>query len=85
MNRILKIACLVGYALGIAGLFGIVHGPLARAGEILSILLLGIHALELLYAFRFLGRYRGPFAASIVLSLLFGVLHWAPLARQTRV
>lgn len=82
MSLVLKIACLVAYSLGIGAMLGLVHGPLASAGEILSIALLGIHALELLFAFRFLGRYRGPFAVSLVLSLLFGVLHWAPLARQ---
>jgi hypothetical protein len=84
MSLVMKFACLVAYALGIAGLLGLIHGPLANAGEILSIALLGIHALELLFAFRYLGRYRGPFAVSVALSLLFGVLHWAPLARQTR-
>ena len=84
MTLVMKIACLVAYALGLAGLSGLVHGPLASAGEILSIVLLGVHALELLFAFRFLGRYRGPFALSVVLSLLFGVLHWAPLARQSK-
>ncbi len=84
MSLVMKIACLAAYALGLAGVFGLVHGPLASAGEILSIALLGIHALELLFAFRFLGRYRGGMAASVVLALLFGVLHWAPLARQPK-
>ena len=26
--------------------------------------------------------YRGPLAASVVLTLLFGLLHWKPLADQ---
>jgi hypothetical protein len=84
MSLVFKFLCLVAYAVGIAGLLGLIHGPLASAGEILSIALLGIHALELLFAFRYLDRYRGPLALSVVLSLLFGVLHWAPLARPAR-
>ena len=84
MFLVMKLACLAAYALGIAAWLGLVHGPLASMGAILAIALLGIHALELLYALKFLGRRRGPLAVSVVLALLFGVLHWGPLARQTR-
>lgn len=84
MSLVIRIACLVAYALGLAGLVGLIHGPWARAGEILSIALLGVHALELLYAFKFLRRYRGPMAVSVLLALLFGILHWAPLARGNK-
>ena len=84
MSLVMKIACLVVYALGVAGVVGLVHGPLASGGEILSIVLLGVHALELLFAFRFLHRHKGSMGASVLLALLFGVLHWAPLARQPR-
>ena len=84
MNLAMRIACLAAYALGIAALAGLTHGPLAAAGGILSIALLGIHALELLFAFRFLDRYKGSMGMSVVLALLFGVLHWAPLARQPK-
>jgi hypothetical protein len=82
MSLFMKIACLVVYGLGLAGLVGLVHGPAAFIGEIFAIGLLGLHAFELLFAFRFLHRHRGSMAASIALALLFGVLHWAPLARQ---
>jgi uncharacterized protein YhhL (DUF1145 family) len=84
MTLAMKIACLAAYALGIAGLLGLIHGPLAAAAGIVSIALLGVHALELLYAFRFLHRHPGSMAASVALALLFGVLHWAPLARQAK-
>jgi hypothetical protein len=83
MSLVIKLACLVVYALGLAGVAGLIHGPWASAGEILSIALLGIHALELLYAFRFLHRHRGSMAASVLLALLFGILHWGPLARRS--
>ena len=84
MTLAMKFACLVAYALGIAGVAGLIHGPLASAGEIVSILLLGVHALELLFAFRFLHRHPGSMGTSVLLALLFGVLHWAPLARQPK-
>ena len=84
MNIVMRIACLVAYALGIAAFAGLIHGPLASAAAIVTIALIGLHALELLYAFRFLHRYRGSMGMSVVLALLFGVLHWAPLARQPK-
>ena len=84
MSLVMKFACIVVYALGIAGVVGLVRGPLASAGEILSIVLLGVHALELLFAFKFLHRHKGSMGASVLLALLFGVLHWAPLARRPR-
>jgi len=82
MSLIMKIACLAVYALGLAGALGLVHGTAAALGGIVSIALLGIHALELLFAFRYLHRYQGAMGVSILLAMLFGVLHWAPLARQ---
>jgi hypothetical protein len=82
MTLAMKIACLVAYALGTAALAGLIHGPLASAAAIVTIALLGLHALELLYAFKFLHRHRGSMGVSVLLALLFGVLHWAPLARQ---
>jgi len=85
MTLLMKIACLVAYALGIAALLGLIHGPLAAAAAIVTIALLGLHALELLYAFKFLHRHRGSMGMSVLLALLFGVLHWAPLARQPKV
>ncbi len=84
MSLAMKIACVVAYVLGAAALLGLIHGPLAAAASIVTIALLGIHALELLYAFRFLHRYPGPMGVSVLLALLFGVLHWAPLARQPK-
>jgi uncharacterized protein YhhL (DUF1145 family) len=84
MNLVMRIGCLLAYALGIAAFTGLIHGPLAAAAAIVTIALVGLHALELLFAYRFLHRYKGSMAASVVLALLFGVLHWAPLARQPK-
>jgi len=84
MNLAMRIACVVAYLLGAAALGGLLHGPVAAVAAIVTIALVGLHALELLYAWRFLHRYRGSMGASVALALLFGVLHWAPLARQRR-
>jgi len=84
MNLAMRIGCLLAYALGIAAFAGLIHGPLAAAAAIVTIALVGLHALELLFAYRFLHRYKGPMGVSVVLALLFGVLHWAPLARQPK-
>jgi hypothetical protein len=84
MNLVMRIGCLVAYALDVAAFAGLIHGPVAAAAAIVTITLLGLHALELLYAFRFLHRYRGSMGVSVALALLFGVLHWAPLARQPK-
>ena len=32
--------------------------------------------------FKHVRLYRGPLAASVVLTLLFGLLHWKPMADQ---
>jgi hypothetical protein len=46
-----------------------------------ALVLLLIHALEVLFAFKHVRLYKGPLAISVVLTLLFGLLHWRPLAR----
>ena len=43
-----------------------------------------MHSVELLLMFKHVRLYRGPLAVSMLLTLLFGVLHWMPLARKAR-
>jgi uncharacterized protein YhhL (DUF1145 family) len=81
MFAVMKLGCLVIYALALAALAGLFRAPLARDLELLGAGFLVVHALELPFAFRVLRRYAGPLAASVLLALLFGVLHWKPLAR----
>ena len=47
-----------------------------------ALILLAAHTLELLFAFKSVQRYRGPLIDSIALTLLFGLLHWKPLAKN---
>ena len=76
---ILKLACLATYALALASLAGLLPaGAFVHVRQIAAILL-GLHALELVFLFRHVRLYRGPLAASVALTLLFGLLHWKPL------
>lgn len=49
----------------------------------ISLILLAIHAVETAVMFRHVKKYPGPLGTSILLSLLFGLLHWLPLSRRT--
>ena len=42
--------------------------------------MLAVHAVELAVMFKHVKRYPGPLAISILLTMLFGLLHWKPLA-----
>lgn len=77
---ILKAACLASYAFALAGLAGSLPGGLAGTMQTIAALMLIIHALKLLVMFRHVRLYPGALAVSVVLTLLFGLLHWQPLA-----
>lgn len=78
----LKAACLVAYLLALAGLAGLLPAALAATVQQLALVLLLIHAVELLVVFKYVRLYRGSLAASVLLTLLFGLLHWRPLAKE---
>lgn len=50
--------------------------------RIAALVLLAAHALEILVALKSIKRYPGPLIDSLALTLLFGFLHWKPLARK---
>ena len=80
MNPFLKTLLLATYALAIASLLlplPFDAGPMLRR---VSLILLAVHLLELVFVFRHVRLYKGPLGTSIVLTLLFGLLHWKPLA-----
>ena len=82
MISLLKGVCLALYLLALAGTLielPVTIAPTVRYG---ALVLLGAHALEVLVAFRAVRRYRGPLPVSVALTLLFGFLHWIPLARE---
>lgn len=56
-------------------------GPILQR---ISLALIAIHAIETLVAFKYVKAYDGPLGKSVALSLLYGLLHWLPIARRVR-
>lgn len=82
MNNFSKSVCLMIYALAIASFavsFPDLVTTIVRYG---ALLLLVAHAVEVVVCFKYLKLYQGPIAVSIGLTLLFGLLHWKPLANM---
>lgn len=82
MYTFLKGSCLAIYLLAIVGSFAAPASGVTAALQIVAIILLAGHLLEVLVAFKSIKRYRGPLVDSIGLTLLFGFLHWKPLTRN---
>jgi hypothetical protein len=83
-TTVLKAICLAIFASGLAALAGWVPDTVPLNLPRIAAILLAIHALELVFAFKHVRRYPGPLAASVLLTLLFGLLHWKPLADAAR-
>lgn len=79
--NVLKAACLGAYLLALASLAGWLPVGMASTVQRLALLLLLIHAVELVVMFKHVRLYRGSLATSVLLTLLFGLLHWRPLAK----
>lgn len=80
----IKLSCPLLYGTALAGWAAVWSGDLASATQIVAVLILAVHAVEVLIAFRYVRLYRGPLAMSVMLTLLFGLLHLRPLERQAR-
>lgn len=84
MNTFLK-ANLIGlYLLAIASL--LVDLPWGSGPWIqrVTLIILAAHAAETLIFLRHVKAYRGPLVVSIGLSLLYGLLHWFPIAQSMK-
>lgn len=84
MNATLKASCLAIYLLAVIGAFTPLPYDATSALQSVAAILLGLHVLELLAAFKSVRRYPGPLIDSVALTLLFGLLHWLPLAKAAR-
>jgi hypothetical protein len=82
MSNALKASCLVVYLLAVVGAFGVLRPGIASAVLWLAVILLVLHVVEVLVAFKFVKRHPGPLVDSVGLTLLFGFLHWMPLSRR---
>ncbi|CAJ0780078.1 hypothetical protein LMG19083_00617 [Ralstonia psammae] len=48
--------------------------------RIVALALLAVHLLEVVLCFRKVALHKGPLLDSVLLTLLFGFLHWKPMA-----
>lgn len=80
ISLIIKLALLALYVAALAGLAGMLPSGLAGRVQNIALIILAIHVIEMAVMFRHVKRYRGPLAVSMLLTLLFGLLHWKPLA-----
>lgn len=82
INTTLKAGCLAIYALALVGLFAPLPFALQTPLFYAAAILLACHGLEALLMLRTVRRYPGSLATSLLLTLLFGFLHWWPLRRN---
>ena len=86
MNTFFKAGCIALYVAALASLVWPLPNGAGPMLQMAALAFLAVHALEMLVAFKHIKSYAGPLWVSIVLALLFGLLHWMPLAkaRQAR-
>lgn len=84
INTLFRGLLVATYLLALLSLFVVLPQDAAPMVQRLALVLLGVHALECLLAYKHIKRYTGPLWVSLALSLLFGLLHWMPLARAAR-
>ena len=77
---VLKMLILATYGLAVAAALGWWSSPWGATLQNAAVVLLVVHALELVFVFKHVRRYPGPLALSVLLTLLYGLLHWKPLA-----
>lgn len=82
VNYLFRALCLLAYAMAAAKLAGGLPAGSFEHVPMVAAVLIGLHAAECLLAFKHVRRYRGPLGVSLLLPLLFGLLHWMPLAKQ---
>jgi len=81
MLLVSKVIILLIYAFTAAAVAGLLPPGPTQVLEIVTLVLMAAHAIEVVLAFKYVRRYRGPLAVSIALTLIFGLLHWRPLMR----
>ena len=82
INYLLRALCLLVYAAALAQWAGMLPGAGLERAPWVAAILLALHGAELVFMFKHVRLYRGALAVSVLLTLLFGLLHWKPLAEQ---
>jgi len=82
LNYLLRGLCLFVYASALLSLFDFLPDIQIGFAIYPSIFLLIVHAVELLLFLKHVRSYEGALWVSFALTLLFGLLHWKPLAQK---
>ncbi len=82
INYLFRALCLLAYTMAIAKLAGLLPAGTFDRAPLVAGVLLALHAAELLLVFKHVRLYPGALAVSVLLTLLFGLLHWKPLAER---
>ena len=83
-NTLSKALLSATYLVAIISLFVALPMGAAPVVQKLALALIAVHVLECVLAFKYVKSYPGPLLTSVALALLFGLLHWMPLARAAR-
>ena len=83
-NTLSRALLVATYLLALASLFIALPMGATPVVQKLALALLAVHVVECLFAFKYVKSYAGPLWVSVVLALLFGLLHWMPLAKAAR-
>ena len=78
----IKVLALAIYLAAVASLFWPI--PAGEVLRIVTLVVLGAHVLEGLVLSKYLKTWDGPLFHSVLLCLLFGLLHWGPLVWAAR-
>ena len=80
-----KVFCVLFYGAALVALFGVLPQWLAEVFLIGTALLLAVHTLEVVLCFKYVRMYEGPLLLSMVLTLLFGFVHWMPYKKRAEL
>ena len=79
-----KLGALLFYGAALLSLVLDLPPALEQVLQVGTLLLLVAHALEVVLCFRWIRMYEGGVALSIVLTLLFGFVHWLPIKQRAQ-
>ena len=77
-----KVFCLLFYGATLVSLSGVMPEWLTAVLQIGTALLFFVHALEVALCFKYVRMYEGPLLVSVLLTLLFGFVHWMPYKKR---
>ncbi len=85
MNTFLKANCVVIYLFALVSLLIDLPWGSGPIFQKVAAAFLAVHVLEAVFAFKHIKTYKGPLLTSLLLALLFGLLHWLPLAKASQI